>query len=89
MIKMKIRVAKEILTRRSFNQEFSLRVFLIPRNLEKPHTISVRAIVCDSEKSRFDSVRKADLSVREVEDARRLFERLIPVGFHNCELNKK
>ena len=38
MIKMKIRVAKEILTRRSFNQKFSLRVFLIPRNLEKPHT---------------------------------------------------
>ena len=71
-------------------QKFSLRVSLIPRNLEKPHTISVRglrAIVCDSEKSRFDSVCKADLSVREVEDTRRLFERLISVGFHNCPLN--
>ena len=59
-------------------------MFLNPRNLEKPHTISIRAIVCDSEKSRFNSVCKADLSVREVDDARRLFERLISVGFHNC-----
>ena len=56
-------------------------------------TNAVRAIVCDSEKSRFNSVCKADLSVCEVEINLKMqdfrFEMLISEGFHNCALNKK
>ena len=54
-------------------QQFSLACVCDSEKLTEDTSHAVRTIVCDSEKSRFNVVCKADLSVPEA--ARRLFVR--------------